>query len=199
MTNNRRDRTRMPSSEETAEQPRVIGVHGAVEQHVNATRALSEALTGAENAGAAIDLLDLSALTLPLYNPDHQEVRDVAVVKRSVSRADAVLLVTAARHGSYSAQLKTALEYCSPDGFADKPVGLLGVAAGSSPATAVEHLRTVCETLDARVLALQVSLASAAVWEHDELPIDCVTELRMLGEQVVDRISHSGEERDADG
>lgn len=66
----------MPSSEETAEQPRVIGVHGAVEQHASATRALSEALTGAENAGAAIDLFDLAELTLPLYNPDQPEPQD---------------------------------------------------------------------------------------------------------------------------
>ena len=83
MTNNRSDRTRIASSEETAEQLRVIGVHGAVEQHAGATSALSEVLTGAENAGAAIDLFDLAELTLPLYNSDQPEPQEgVAVVRR---------------------------------------------------------------------------------------------------------------------
>ncbi|WP_160135590.1 NADPH-dependent FMN reductase [Halococcus salsus] len=191
MTNNRRDRTRIASSEETAEQLRVIGVHGAVEQHAGATRALSEVLTGAENAGAAIDLFDLAELTLPLYNSDQPEPQEGVAVVRRIARADAVILATSVRHDSYSAQLKTALEYCGPEEFDSKPVGLLGVTEGSEPALALEHLRTVCTTLNAWVLPMQVSITAAG--EHDELAVDSVNALRTLGQQIVDRVFHEAE------
>lgn len=196
MTNIRLDRTRLSSSIETAEPPRVIGIHGAIEQHGIASDALTEALTGAANAEAATALIDLTELSLPLYNPDRPEPEDAIAVKCSVSQADAVLLATSVRHESYSTQLKTALEYCGPDEFTDKPVGLLGVDDGVGSATALEHLRTVCTTLDSRVLPMQVSIE--ATEEHNELSTDSVTELRVLGQQVVDQLSHRMREEDED-
>jgi NAD(P)H-dependent FMN reductase len=175
----------MTGSSDTTEEPRVIGIHGAREQYEIARCALTQALRGAASTGAATDLLDLSDLTFPWYNPDHPEAGDAVVVRRCVSRADAVLLATAARHDSYSAQLKNALEYCDGDEFDGKPVGLLGVD-NTDPATALKHLRTICTTLNARVLPLQVSIETTE--EHNELPTDSVTELRMLGQQIIDRL-----------
>lgn len=175
----------MLSSEETAEQPHVIGIHGAAEQHGIATHALSKVLRRAENAGASTDLIDLVELTLPLYNSDQPEPQDAVAVVRQISQADAVVLATSVQHDSYSALLKTALEYCSPEEFDNKPVGLLGVTEGSGPALALEHLRTVCTTLNAWVLPMQVSINTT--WD-DELPTDSVNALRTLGKQVVDQV-----------
>lgn len=174
------------------EHPRIIGIHGAPEEHTIARDALIQTLTGAANAEAATDLLDLSELSLPLYTPDRPEPRDAVVVKSSVSQADAVLLATSVRHDSYSAQLKNAIEYCDSDKFDGKPVGLLGVD-NADPATALEHLRTVCTTLNARVLPMQVSIE--AIEEHNGLPTDSVAELRMLGQQIVDQLLYRGEEK----
>jgi NAD(P)H-dependent FMN reductase len=171
---------------DTTKQPRVVGIHGAPEQHEIAHHALTEALTGAENAGATTDHLDLSELALPLYDPDYPEPRDAVAVMRYTSRADAVLLATSVRHDSHSTQLKNALEYCGPDEFAGKPVGLIGVADGQEPVTALGHLRTICTMLDAQVLGMQVSTIEA-IGEHNELSDNSVTELRALGQQVVIR------------
>lgn len=177
----------------TTEHPRVIGIHGALEQHEIARNGLTQTLSGAASAGAVTDLLDLSELTLPLYNPDYSGAGDAVVVRRCVSQADAILLATWVRHDSYSAQLKTALEYCGTDEFANSPIGLLGVADGSGLTTALTQLRTICTTLDARVLPMQVSIGVDVTEKHGELPIDRITELRTLGQHVVNRISHTRE------
>jgi NAD(P)H-dependent FMN reductase len=75
-----------------------------------------------------------------------------------VREADAVLLATPVYHGSYSAPLKNALDYCGFDEFEHTTVGLLAVAGGSFPTTALEHLRSVCRALNAWVLPHQAAL-----------------------------------------
>lgn len=189
MTITHPDGSNTDSSIGTAEPPRVIGIHGAIRHHGIASDALTEALTGAANAKATTALVDLTESSLPLYNPDDLEPEGAVALKRRVSQADSVLLATSVRHESYSTQLKTALEHCSADEFTDKPVGLLGVADGGGSATALGHLRTVCTTLDSRVLPMQVSIE--ATEGYNELSTDTVTELRALGQQVVDQLSHS--------
>ncbi|GAA5064025.1 NADPH-dependent FMN reductase [Haladaptatus pallidirubidus] len=189
MINRTPTESRTYHSKDTAEQFYVVGIHGAIEQHEIAHQALTQALIGAGNTGAATHLLDLSALTLPLYNPDPPESRYAVVVMRCISQADAVLLTTSSRHDSYSTQLKNALEYCGPDEFNGTPVGLLGVARKSEPTPALNQLRTICTTLGAQVLTTQVGIATEATCEDDELPHDRVTNLRTLGQQVVEWIS----------
>lgn len=173
-------------SKDAAKQFHVIGIHGAIEQHEIAYQALTQALAGVENSGAITDLLDLSALTLPLFNPDYPEPRDAVVVRHYISLADAVLLVTSARHDSYSTQLKNALEYCGSDEFDGTQVGLLGVAKKSEPTPALNQLRTICTALGAQVLTPQVGIAAETTCEGDELAHDRVTDLRTLGQQVVE-------------
>lgn len=47
---------------------------------------------------------------------------------------------------------------------------------------------------DARVLTTQISITADSLGEDDELSTDSVTDLRILGQQAIDRISH-GKER----
>lgn len=187
MTNTHFDSRHTSASIETAEHPRVLGIHGTIEHHGIASDALTEALTGAENADAAADFIDLSKLEIPLYNPDHSNPHDAMAVKSSVAHADAVLLATSVRHNSYSTQLKTTLEYCDPDDFIDKPVGLLGVGTGA--VSALEQLRTICTTLTAEVLPIQVSIEMAK--RKNELPAKSIPELRTLGQLAVDQLPHN--------
>lgn len=189
MTNAYFDSTHTSASIETAEHPRVIGIHGAIEHHGIASDALTETLTGAANADAATDFIDLSKLEIPLYNSDHSEPHDAMAVKSSVAHADAMLLATSVRHNSYSTQLKTTLEYCDPDDFIDKPVGLLGIGTGA--VSALEQLRTICTTLTAEVLPTQVSIEMAE--REKELSAKSIPELRTLGQQAVDQLSHNQE------
>ena len=183
----------MSFSVETARQPNVIAVQGAIEQQEVATHALGEVLTEAENTGAETDLLDLTELALPPYNPDQLASEEIDTVVRQISRADALVLATSIHHDSYSSQLKNAIDYCSLEEFDSKPIGLIGVTEESGPALALEHLRTVCTTLNALVLPMQVSINAS--WGHGKLPMDSVNALRTLGQQVVDEASHRTERK----
>lgn len=174
-----------PSAEATTKQPHVIGVHGAVGQHAVANHALSETLRAAENAGATTELIDLAEMTLPLYDPDRPEPEDAVALMSKISQADAVVLATSVWHDSYTSLLKTALDYCDPEEFNNKTVGLLAVTEGSGPALALEHLRTVCRRLNAWVLPMQVSID--ATWEDGNLPEESVNALWKLGHEVVDK------------
>ena len=184
MTDNHRNETGFPSSEESPDQPHVIGVHGAIQQRAIAAQALSEALRAVTNAEATTEFLDLAELELPLYNPDRPEPEDAVAFTQKISRADAVVVATSVRHGSFPALLKTALDYCDPEDIDNKPVGLVAVAEGSGPAFALDHLRTVFKTLNARVLPIQVSIN--ATWKTNELPEGSVNALWKLGQEIVD-------------
>lgn len=184
MAQNHNDGTSTHLSEKSAQSPHVIGVHGAIEQHTTATHALSETLRAAEDAGATVELIDLAELTLPRYSPDQPVPEDAAAFVDRLSTADGVVLATSVRHDSYSALLKSALDYCDSDELGNKPVGLLAVTEGSGPALALEHLRTVCRKLNARVPPMQVSID--VTWKGNELPAESVNALRKLGYEVVD-------------
>lgn len=183
MTQSNGNDTETPSSENTAKQPHVIGVHGVADKYAIANNALSEVLNAANNAGATVEIIDLAELKLPLYNPDRTEPESTIAFIDKISQADAVVLATSVTHDSYSALLKNALDYCDSEAFDNKPVGLLAVTERSGPALALEHLRTVCRTLNARVPPMQVSIN--ATWEDSELPEESVDALRKLGKEVV--------------
>jgi NAD(P)H-dependent FMN reductase len=147
----------------------VVAVSGSLRAHSYTRLALRRALAAAADAGADADLLDLRSVDLPPLNPDVDDQGDSAAVTRRVRDADAVLLGTPMYHGSYSGVLKNALDYCGFDEFEGKTVGLLGVAGGAFPITALEHLRSVCRALDAWVLPHQAAIPHAsAAFEQRE-------------------------------
>jgi NAD(P)H-dependent FMN reductase len=90
-------------------------------------------------------------------------------------------------HGSYSSVLKTALDYCGFDEFEDKTVGLLAVAGGGFPVTALDHLRSVCRALNAWVIPHQAVVPNAhARFADRELADDDMRErVETLGERAV--------------
>jgi NAD(P)H-dependent FMN reductase len=175
----------------------VVAVSGSLRADSYTRLALRRALAAAENAGADADLLDLRSVDLPPLNPDVDDQGDSAAVTRRVRDADAVLLGTPMYHGSYSGVLKNALDYCGFDEFEGKTVGLLGVAGGAFPITALEHLRSVCRALDAWVLPHQAAVphASAAFEKREDggtvgdyVFVDETLESRVatLGQRVVE-------------
>jgi NAD(P)H-dependent FMN reductase len=90
-------------------------------------------------------------------------------------------------HGSYSSPTKTAIDYCGFDEFENKTVGLLGIAGGSFPITALEHLRSVCRALDAWVIPHQAAVPNASRRIEDGTFVDEDVEVRVrtLGEEAV--------------
>jgi NAD(P)H-dependent FMN reductase len=133
----------------------VVALSGSLREQSYTRLALRRALDAAETAGADASLLDLRSFDLPPLNPDVDAQGDGAAFTRRVREADAVLLGTPMYHGSYSGVLKNALDHCGFDEFEGKTVGLLGVAGGAFPITALEHLRSVCRALDAWVLPIR--------------------------------------------
>mgnify|MGYP000168040634 CR=1 FL=1 len=140
----------------------VAGICGSLREESKSRVALQVALDAAEERGAETDLIDLSDLDLPVYDEDEDDAGDAAELTRRVRDADAIILATPMYHGSYSAPLKNAIDYCGFDEFENKTVGLLAVSGGSFPITALEHLRSVMRALDAWVLPYQAAVPNSS-------------------------------------
>ena len=140
------------------EDVRVVGIAGSLRDESASRKAVDRALDEAERAGASTELLDLREYDLPMIDPDEDEPEGAKRLKASVRDADSILLASPMYHGSYSSPLKTALDYCGFDEFENKTVGLLAVAGGNFPITALEHLRSVCRALDAWVIPHQAAV-----------------------------------------
>ncbi len=165
------------------EQPHVVAVCGSLRDESYTRNALLVALAGAEATGATIDLIDLRELDLPVFDADDPGAGDAEALTDRIRQADAILLGTPMYHGSYSAPLKNALDYCGFDEFEDTSVGLLAVAGGRFPVTALDHLRSVCRALDAWVLPYQAVVPQASqAFEGDEF----------VDEELANRVSTLG-------
>ncbi|MFB6082113.1 MAG: NADPH-dependent FMN reductase [Halanaeroarchaeum sp.] len=166
---------------------RVAALVGSLREGSVTRIALRESLDAAETAGAETDLVDLRTLELPPYDADADDAGDAPELRRRVRTADAVLLGTPMYHGSYSSPIKTAIDYCGFDEFENKTVGLLAVAGGSFPITALEHLRSTMRALDAWVLPYQAAVPNGSSRVTDgAIDDDDVRErVRTLGRRVV--------------
>lgn len=170
-----------------ASSPHIVGVCGSLRDASYTRIALGRSLAGARGAGATTELLDLREFDLPVFDADDREAGDSPALTREIRGADAVILATPMYHGSYSSPLKNALDYSGFDEFEEKTVGLLGVAGGSFPITALEHLRSVCRSLDAWVLPYQAAVPNASDAIVDGSFVDSSLQDRVvvLGRRVV--------------
>jgi len=166
----------------------IVALSGSQRNGSHTRRALERALAAAEATGASTELVDLSALNLPVFDPDKTDAGDATELRQRVQAADGVLLGSPMYHGSYSSVLKTALDYCGFDEFEDTTVGLLVVSGGGFPTPALEHLRSVARALDAWVLPHQVGIPNAhSVFEDGDLTDqDLVDRVETLGTALVE-------------
>ena len=166
----------------------VAAIPGSLRE-VSYTRLASRrALDAAESRGATTDMIDLRDLDLPVYDGDAGEAGDADELTRRVRRADSVLLATPVYHGSFSAPLKNALDYCGFDEFEHKTVGLLAVAGGSFPTSALEHLRSVSRSVNAWVIPHQAALPNVSSRFRDGKLVDqgMADRVDTLGERLVE-------------
>ena len=168
-------------------EPHVVGVVGSLREQSYTRVGIKRALAAAEETGATTELLDLRDFDLPVFDADHREAGDAVAFADSIHAADSVLLGTPVYHGSYSGALKNALDYCGFDEFEHKTVGLLAVAGGGFPITALEHLRSVCRALNCWVIPHQAAVPSAREHIADGQIVDADIEERVvtLGEEAV--------------
>jgi len=167
---------------------RLVALCGSLRDDSKTRIALRAALASAREAGAETELLDLREYDLPAYDPDASDPADATALARAVERADAVLIGTPNYHGSYSGQLKNALDYCGRDEFGGTTVGLLEVAGGEFPTAPLDHLRSVCRTLNAWTLPTEVAIPSSrSTFQGGEIADERIAErVATLGERAVE-------------
>jgi NAD(P)H-dependent FMN reductase len=165
--------------------PHVVGVAGSLREESYTRIGIERALDAADTAGATTELLDLREYDLPVFDADHREAGDAVALTDTIYDADSILLGTPVYHGSYSAPLKNALDYCGFDEFEHKTVGLLAVAGGSFPITALEHLRSVCRSLNCWVIPHQAAVPKARTSVEDG---------RIVDDGILERVDTLGEE-----
>ncbi|WP_254271411.1 NADPH-dependent FMN reductase [Haloarcula marina] len=167
--------------------PTVVGIVGSLRDESYTRIGIARALDAAASTGAETELLDLRDLDLPVFDADAREAGDAPELTAAVADADSILLGTPVYHGSYSAPLKNALDYCGFDEFENKTVGLLAVAGGGFPITALEHLRSVCRSLNCWVIPHQAAVPRArnSIAEGEIADADIRERVDRLGEEAV--------------
>lgn len=165
-------------------QPRVVALCGSLRKESKTRIALESVLSAADEAGGSTELVDLRTLELPALNAATENT-DADRLTETIAAADSVVLGTPNYHGSYSGALKNALDYCGREEFAGTTVGLLEVAGGQFPGTALDHLRTVCRTVRAWTLPTEVAIPDS----HAQITDDGVRD-----QQLAERIDRLGRE-----
>jgi FMN reductase len=112
-------------------------------------------------AGCAVDVLDLQAEPLLLYNPDTAEDSPAfAAVQTRLDKADAIVLGTPDYHGSISSATKNFLDHFWHE-FAGKLIATI-VASHEKGLTATDQLRTVARQCYAWTLPYGVAFADGS-------------------------------------
>lgn len=136
----------------------VLGISGS-NRRGSSTRVLVSAVgDGVIDAGGHFELFDLSEYTIPPLDTSVETPTDAQHLTEKVKEADAVVLGTPMYHGSFSGQMKCALDYCGFEELEDTTVGLAAVAGGSFPTPALNHLRISCRSLNAWTLPKEVAV-----------------------------------------
>ncbi len=178
---------------------KVVGIGGTLREGSASLGALRRALGAAGEAGAETELLDLRELDLPMYEPGRSLDDYGTGVERLVEElrgADAVLISTAAYHGTLAGVTKNALDFAQFLSGGDHPyfdgkvVGLISTAggeqAGANAAGAMVH---VVHALRGVVAPLMVSIPKARQRADGSGNVTDETyggRLDALGELVVD-------------
>ena len=169
----------------------VVALCGSLRTGSSTHAALRIALAGAEEAGAAVELLELGAYHLVFQGSvanDSDYPPGVFALREKVQRADGILLGSPEYHGSFSGVLKSALDLMGFDEFEDKVIGLIGVSGGRmGAANALSMLRIVGTALRAWVVPNDVSIprSSEAFDENGNLhDAELAGRLKSVGRDV---------------
>ncbi len=130
-----------------------------------------------------VEVVDAARVTLPVPGTA-AATADVRRMQGSVRSAAGVIFATPEYHGSFSSATKLFIENLGfPSELAQKPVALLGVAAGRIGAIkSLEQLRGVCSHVGAIVLPGAVSVANVReVFDESGRCSDATTEKHVRG------------------
>jgi len=166
-----------------------VAISGTSRPDNYTSRALRVTCDELRQLGREVTVFDARDLTLAF--PGQPPTEDGAALKAAVEGCAAVVLATPEYHGSFAAMTKLGIENLGfPSSLADKPMALLGVAAGRIGAIkSLEQLRGVCAHTGAVVVPGAVSVAGVrAAFDEDGTCTDEGTEasLRSLARSLND-------------
>ena len=149
----------------------VVGIGGTLRENSSSLGALKRVLQAAEESGAETKLLDLRELNLPVYVPGKKLGEyggNVEVFLDGLREAEAVVISTAAYHGTLAGVTKNALDFTQFLARDERPyldgkvVGLVSTAGGDQAATnATGALVHVVHALRGIVAPLMVPIPKA--------------------------------------
>ena len=153
---------------------KVVGVGGTLREGSACLGALRRALAAAAEAGAETELLDLKELDLPVYQPGRpleEYGENVRHLVEALREADAVLVSTAAYHGTLAGVTKNALDFAQFLAKSERPylqgrvVGLIATAGGDM--AAANAARAMVDTVHAlRATAAPLVVAIPQAWRR---------------------------------
>jgi FMN reductase len=182
---------------------KVVGLGGSLASTSRSRSALETALTGAEDADAETELLDIRSLELPLYNPDNEPSPSALAMVEALESADGLLWSSPLYQGSVAGSFKNALDWLHLPGgsvyLTDKPIGLISVSGGTQGLQAINAMEFSVRALRAWAVPYVVPVPGAAFDEDEEVRDEGVErQLRMLGAEVVRLASHFSEAEEPD-
>ncbi len=169
----------------------IVGICGSMRGPRSFTRKTMQiALDAAQEAGATVDLIDLSTLALPFCSgPEDRDDHPATVdLRRRVSAGQGILLGSPEYHNSYSGVLKNALDLLGSDECRGRIFGLLGVAGGSAGAiNTLGHLRVIVRGVGGWSLPVQISIPQVSkAFDGDRLvDKDIDQRLHTFGREMV--------------
>ncbi|HTP42833.1 MAG TPA: NAD(P)H-dependent oxidoreductase [Nitrospiria bacterium] len=136
----------------------VLAVIGSLHRHSVTRVVLNHVAQELQSRNCAVDVLDLQAEPLPLYNPDTAyDAPEFKSLQRRVDQADVLVLGTPDYHGGISSPLKNFLDHFWHE-FAGKLfVGI--VASHEKGLTVLDQLRTVARQCYAWTLPYGVAFS----------------------------------------
>ena len=183
----------------------VAGIGGTLRENSTSLGALKRVLQAAEESGADTELLDLREFDLPMYAPGKklgEYDENVECFLEGIREADALIISTAAYHGTLAGVTKNALDFAQFLSRDERPyldgkvVGLVATAGGDPAATnAIGTLVHVVHALRGIVAPLTAPIPRARQVSDGEGNIiddNYGGRLDNLGELVVDLTSRLG-------
>ncbi len=148
--------------------PRILAVSGSLRTDGYNRKLLNLAVTHARALGADVDVVDLKALGLPVYDGDVEVVGlppPVTELRERLARAQGLIIASPEYNSSIPGGLKNAIDWVSrPPGrlFHEKWVAMMGASPGQFGTARMQpHLRQVMASTGAHVLNSQVHIFRA--------------------------------------
>ncbi len=145
---------------------KVLGIAGSLRERSSCQMALEYAMAMLGRAGCQTGIFDLRHADLPFCNgnPDEQErtVGSVADLRRAVSEADALVLVTPEYHGAISGVLKNALDLLDARHLKGKVAGVVSVLGGTPNSNAWNDLSRILRSCEAWAIPQYVAVGRAS-------------------------------------